>query len=590
MTRASSYWDKVTQRRISRRRALQMAAITGASASAIALVGCGDDDDDDVVNGVTPGTTPTNGNGNGEPRQGGTLQGTVSLVLGRDPHREATFLAHALASYSYSRLMRFGTEVGQLPQGQWYTTEPELAASVENPDPTTYIFTLNDGVTWHDEPPVSGRPLTGEDVVYSFNRYSEVSPNAANLAMVESVEADGNVVTFRLTEPFGLFLNRIASFQDLWIMPRELVEAEESGDRMVGTGPFVFSHFTPDQEIVWRRNPNYFETDANGNQLPYVDEVNLAIIADQNQVLSQFAARNLDTIFVPPRLLDAVQRENPNAIIDEAMRNILSFMYFEPATYQANQPPFNDERVRQGLSMALDRDALLEDISDRGGEWASLPINAGFGEAWWLDPKGGDMGDAAQYFEHNPQEARQLFEAAGVGEFSVPMHFSSTVYTTIVPYYDIVRERLGAMLGQAGISVQEVPEEYGVYITETFRGQFDGMAWGLESVFSDIAAYWTNMFYPEDAGGGRNHSSIDDPELVSRIQAMVQSQDLEEIQEMNFDLQRYVTERMYYVPVITPVEFNARHTRLRGVVNTDGPTTYAVGTESAMWTWIDDDA
>jgi peptide/nickel transport system substrate-binding protein len=588
MTRASSYWDKVTQRRISRRRALQMAAITGASASAIALVGCGDDDDDDVVNGVTPGTTPTNGNG--EPRQGGTLRGTVSLVLGRDPHREATFLAHALASYSYSRLMRYATEVGQLPQERWYTAEPELAASVENPDPTTYIFTLHDGVNWHDEPPVNGRPLTGEDVVYSFNRYREISPNAANLAMVESVEADGNVVTFRLTEPFGLFLNRIASFQDLWIMPRELVEAEESGDRMVGTGPFVFSHFDPDREIVWRRNPNYFETDANGNQLPYVDEVNLAIIADQNQVLSQFGARNLDTIFVPPRLLDAVQRENPNAIIDEAMRNILSFMYFEPATYQANQGPFNDERVRRGLSMALDREALLKDISDRGGEWASLPINAGFGEAWWLDPKGGDMGDAAQYFEYNPQEARAMIEAATGGEIQVPMHFSSTVYTTIVPYYDIVRERLGAMLGQAGINVQEVPEEYGVYITETFTGNFDGMAWGLESVFSDIAAYWTNMFYPRDAGGGRNHSSIDDPELVSRIQAMVQSQDLEEIQEMNFDLQRYVCEQMYYVPVITPIEFNARHTNLQGVVNTGGPTTYAVGTESAMWTWIDDNA
>jgi ABC-type transport system substrate-binding protein len=138
------------------------------------------------------------------------------------------------------------------------------------------------------------------------------------------------------------------------------------------------------------------------------------------------------------------------------------------------------------------------------------------------------------------------------------------------------------------VSVNEVGEEYGVYIAKTFgRGDFQGFTFGLESVFSDVAAYWTNMFYPRDAGGGRNHSSVNDTTLVDRIRAMLQIQDLDELNAENFELQKYVSEKMYYVPVVTPVEFAARQATLKGVLNDSGPTTYAVGTEGALTNWLD---
>ena len=130
-----------------------------------------------------------------------------------------------------------------------------------------------------------------------------------------------------------------------------------------------------------------------------------------------------------------------------------------------------------------------------------MPINAGFGETWWLDPQGDDIGDAGENYQYDVAEAKALFAAAGSTSFEAPMHFSSTTYTTVVPYYDIVREALPAMLGEAGVTVNLVPEEYGQYIATTFAGQFDGFAWSLESVFSDIGAYWGNMFCPRDAGG-----------------------------------------------------------------------------------------
>lgn len=589
MNNGSSFWDRYTKARISRRRALQAAAVGGASVGAIALVGCSSDNNNNNNNG---GQTPSGGAsptaGTEQPVTGGTFNGTVSLVLGKDPHKAATFLTHALASYSYSRLMRFKTQRGELPQSDWYQPVNELASKVEHPDDTTYIFTLND-VNWHNVPPVNGRKLTADDVVFSFNRYSEISPNKANLDMVDSVTAssDGTQVTFKLKQPFGLFLNRIASFQDLWIMPKEFVEESENAaeERMLGSGPFIFDSYEANVAMKWKKNPDYFETDENGNKLPYVDAVNLAIITDQNQVLSQFAAKQLDTITVPPKLLSTVRSQSPDAVIDSSLSQILSFLYFEPASYTSDKLPFKDERVRRGMSMAIDREGLLNLVSPEGGKWANL-INAGFGDAWWLDPQGSEIGDAGKWYQYDPQEARAQFEAAGVSEFNTPMHFSTTVYTTIVPYYDIVRQALPAMLKDAGVSVQEVGEEYGVYISKTFgRGEFDGFTFGLESVFSDVAAYWTNMFYPRDAGGGRNHSSVNDAELVNRIESMLAIQDIEELQNENKDLQKYVSDKMYYVPVVSPYQFGARQPNIKGVVNTTGPTTYAVGTEGTMWLW-----
>jgi peptide/nickel transport system substrate-binding protein/oligopeptide transport system substrate-binding protein len=342
--------------------------------------------------------------------------------------------------------------------------------------------------------------------------------------------------------------------------------------------------------MSWTKNPDCFEKDASGNALPYLDRIVLDIITNQDQVLSQFAAGTLDTISVPPQLIDSVRSQNPNAIIDESPRNILSMLIFEPASYLENKPPFNDERVRQGMSRALNREALLNRISSSGGLWPNMPINAGFGETWWLDPQGPDIGPGGVNYQYDVAEARALFSAAEVGEFSAPMHFSSTTYTTVVPYYDIVREALPAMLAEAGVTANLVPEEYGQYIATTFAGQFDGFAWSLESVFSDIAAYWGNMFRPRDAGGARNHSSVNDAELVSRIDAMLALTDIEEIRAENFELQKYTSEKMYYVPVVTPVEFAARQPRLKGVVNDTGPTTYALGTESALELWLDANA
>jgi peptide/nickel transport system substrate-binding protein len=583
-----SYWDKFTQDRVTRRRALQMAGIGAASAGALAVVGCGGDDDDDGGGG---GNTPAAGKtpATGSIKRGGVVKGTLPLITGKDPHPAASFIPHAVGSYTYSRLMRFKTQEGVLPAEDRYRAVPELASQYEKVDETTYIFTINAAAKMHNIPPMNGRAVTAKDVVESYARYSEKSPNKANLNdIVDSVEAstDGTQVTFKLKAPFGLFLERIASYQDLWIVPKELVDANLTEETPGGSGPFLFDVFEPGVRIAWKKNPDYFEMGADGQPLPYLDGVEIVLIPDPTQVIAQFTAGELDTISPSAQLVSTLPG---SAIIDKAPRNILNFLYFEPGSYTAEKPPFNDDRVRRAFSRAIDRDALLGIASPDGGKWANLPVQAGFSEAWWLDPAGSDIGAPGDNYKFDVAEARALFEAAGVSSLNVPMHFSSNVYSIVVPYYDVVRQTLPNMLQEAGVTVNPVPEEYSsVYIPQTFAGQFEGFALGLESVFSDVGSYWTAMFYDRAAGGIRNHSSVADEDLRGRIKSMLELQDIDEIREANLELQKYTSEKMYYVPLITPVEYAARQPRLKGVVNTEGPTTYAVGTEGSLTVWADD--
>jgi peptide/nickel transport system substrate-binding protein len=586
MIERAGYWQQFLTRRISRRRALQAAALGSAGLASAAALACAAEEEEEVA--VSPTAVPEE-----QPVLGGATRGTGGFIPGLDPLATGFFLTHAFASYAYSRIIRYKTVTGRLDPSEYYAVVPDLAERWENPDPLTYIFTLRPDAKWHAVDPINppGRQVTVEDVLFSWDRYSSESPQRGNLGMVDRAEGnpDSRTLTFKLKSPFGFFLTRLASFQDLWIMPPELIEVDGDGSkRLVGSGPFIFDtqKFRRDVGIFYRKNPDYWVTDSFGNRLPYLDAVEILVIPDKNQELSQYRAGQLDTVGIPGALLDAFKAENPDSIVTGSIRNLLSFIYVEPASYTADKPPFNDVRVRRALSMALDRDLLLEVSSPEGGEWPNI-INAGMGEHWWLDPRSPEMGEAGKWYQYDPAESKKLLAAAGLpDEFDVPFHFASTGYGTVIPYYDTVREVLPDMLRQVGIRLQNIPEEYALYFDKTFfRGDFDGIAWGLESVFTDVAAYLGNMLLPREKGAVRNHSMVNDPDITALIEEMTAEQDIERTRELNFEIQRLVSDKMYYIPGVSVVEFGGRHPWLRNIQNEGGPTTYAVGTEASMYVW-----
>ncbi|MHB8685052.1 MAG: ABC transporter substrate-binding protein, partial [Dehalococcoidia bacterium] len=213
MDQATSYWDRIVAQRISRRRALQMAAIGGASAGAIAVVGCSSSKSGTTT--PAAGTTPGGGT-NAKPFLGGTLRSALSDTQSKfDAQKFPTFTVQTINSFSYSRLLKSASgpqdpnkqDLG-LANADWYRPVPDLASKVETVDPTTFIFTLQPGAKWQNVPPLNGRAVTADDIVQAFAYYRSARPDKGNnLVAVDTLTASGtNQVQVKLKQPFGPFL------------------------------------------------------------------------------------------------------------------------------------------------------------------------------------------------------------------------------------------------------------------------------------------------------------------------------------------------------------------------------------------------
>src|SRR5881296_1194031 len=213
----------------------------------------------------------------GPPKRGGILHVRGWDPVHFDPHLTRAFMTHTALSFVYNKLLRH--KVGPDVQPGTFIVEPDLAERWEEPDDTTYIFHLRQGVKWHNKPPVNGRELVAEDVKFSFDRFLTVpgNPERQLLESVDRVEVvDRYTVKFLLNEPFVWLLDILANAMCVWIVAPEV--GEKYGDfkkveTAIGTGPFLLKSYEPNVKTVFKRNPAYFLKDQ-----PYVDGVEWLVI------------------------------------------------------------------------------------------------------------------------------------------------------------------------------------------------------------------------------------------------------------------------------------------------------------------------
>src|SRR4029079_9704287 len=145
--------------------------------------------------------------------------------------------------------------------GQFYGV---LAKSWTAPDPTTWVFELEDNVTFHN-----GEKFTAEDVKFTFERIKDpktASPSAVQYAALESVEvASPTRAVFHLSKPFGPFLTNVAA---TWIQNRKAVEGSDPARSPVGTGPFKFVDWVQGDHLTLDKNPTYFKSGR-----PFLDKI-----------------------------------------------------------------------------------------------------------------------------------------------------------------------------------------------------------------------------------------------------------------------------------------------------------------------------
>ncbi|MQA01070.1 MAG: hypothetical protein GEU80_17430 [Dehalococcoidia bacterium] len=544
--------------RLSRRSMLRAAGMTGGGLAAAALIGCqGDDDPEEDGSTSTPGAasaSPTGtgaaagggGETSGDIKRGGTyLTSTSGDAATLDPYGNASTGTKSFAAYVYSRLYRIGADPDVDPQEA--PIVPDLAESAETDDGQHWTVTLKQGVPFQDIAPVSGRELTADDVLYSWERLrAPESPNSSQVENILNVAVvDDYTLTFDLAAPSPIFMSQISDGNLLWVMPRESGSDFDPAVTPIGSGPWRMAEYEISSNFQFERHENYFE------DWPYMDAVSEFIIPEYANRYSQFQAGNLHAISVTSDDVPVLKTEQPDVQWVPIPGGSLDFMYFSPEESHPDAP-WRDERFRRATSMALDRDGImefgynLEAIAEVGLEypvrWNNI-IPAALGPRWWLDPQSEAHGPTGAYFQYNPEEAMKLIQAMDLPDTPITYQYTDNRYG---PGFGNLAVVCYNWLVDIGLPVEAQTQDYNSqYITQTFRGDFEGIAFGVSSPFSDPSGYTARFFTDNPT----NHGRVSDPVITDLHEKQSIELDEEARREIFFDIQRQNADQMWYVPV-----------------------------------------
>src|SRR5437773_2695095 len=247
--------------------------------------------------------------------------GTVSLRLWDpphfDPHLTISYKTNVLYTFTHSRLLKF--KAGPWVSPGSFVLDGDLAESWSQPNETTYVFKLRKGVRWHAKPPVNGRELTAEDVVYSMERFRTVTGNPQNylLGAVDKVEAtDRYTVKVTLKEPYAWFPDVVANPMTGAIVAREAVDKFgdlKKWEATVGTGPWMLDSYRPNIGMTLVRNPHYFVPG-----LPYLDRVELVVDEDQSSRIAAFLSGRYD---LGTEFMGTINRPDWNQLKDQLAKH-----------------------------------------------------------------------------------------------------------------------------------------------------------------------------------------------------------------------------------------------------------------------------
>jgi len=471
------------------------------------------------------------------PKSGGTFRVRGWDPRGFDTHLELTYRTQTTTSFIYSRLFRYkaGPDV---PIGQ-LELEGDLVESWTQPDDVTYMFKLHEGVRWHDKPPVNGRELVADDVKYTLDRFLTIPGNSRrqNLAMIDKVETiDKYTIKVALKQPYVWFLDQLAHPMSAAIIPRESVEKFgdlKTPEAAIGTGPWVLEKYDANVQATFVRHPNYFR-----KGLPYVDQIEWIIITDSSTSQAAYRAGKFDFGwgFVTSIGYDEyaqLKEQHPDWIYKPFLWDVVSRITFR---LDRKDLPFHDVRVRRAISLAIDRQGMLDALNEGKGkmspavppalvEW-SLPID--------------QLGPGAEWYEYNPSKAKQLLAQAGYPKgFKTTMEFT-TQYGT--GHTEGAQLRVD-MLKEVGIDVTLVPKDYGYYIKNTFRGDYAEMGYGLMGAGLEPEVYIKHLYDPESSS---NSSHVNDPKMTELFHKQRVTKDIEQRREIFAEIQRYAADQVYY--------------------------------------------
>jgi ABC-type transport system substrate-binding protein len=571
-----SYWSNIVGHRLSRRRALSVAAGTAATAALLAACGSsGGSATGPSKGGDKSGLIASPVDSTAQAKPGGILKDyfTGDAVHFDALASNANGVINWVSSFAYPMMTKL--KAPKYPNQPDGSVEGEVGETYEiSGDKLTLTFKLRQAMKWDSRTPTNGRPLDAEDVMFSWNKFVQLNQAAGNFAYsrapsapIDSLSApDSKTIVVKMKLPDASILPMFADWSGFYVMPRESDKEFNPRNVVRGHGPWLLEEYEPSVRFVYRRNPDYYNKGK-----PYPEKLEKPIISEYAARLAQFRAGNIYTDTATP--IDQIQtkKDVPPTLMQQIATWSASIWNGLSFGYEGNSP-FKDVRVRQAVSMLVDRESYLDVLDNRDvfvKEGIDVPsaLNSVVAPGWtdyWLDPKDEKkFGPSAKYLSHDVAEAKKLLAAAGYANgFDYDMYFSTSLYgATYVKSAELFSSMLldgGLKVAMRGLPYEQFKDMYyEAYFPPSYNSGktsgFNGIVHLANPAASTLASHLFTFVHKD---GGRFHGmspdgknpQMGDPRLNSEIEKIRSEFDREKQVSLTHDLIRYFTSQSYYIP------------------------------------------
>jgi peptide/nickel transport system substrate-binding protein len=413
-------------------------------------------------------------------------------------------------------------------QNSMQSIVPDLATGWSwSEDGTQLTFPLRQGVKWHD-----GRPFTAEDVKCTWDlltgKSSEklrLDPRKAWYRNLEEMTTNGDYeITFHLQRPQPAFIALLASGYSV-VYPCH-VRPAEMRQHPIGTGPFKFAEFKPNERITLTRNQDYWKKGR-----PYLDGIEFTIIRDVSTANLAFVAGKVDWIATSIPLLKDVINQMPGAVCEMTPGGISRNLIIN-----RDAPPFDNADMRRAMVLSLDRKEFIDIISegqgDIGGVMQPLP------EGVWGMPQ--DILQALPGYDPDVQknrtEARQIMQKLGCGP-DKPLALKIST-RNIPPYRDpavILTDQLKNVFINGELEIVETASWFPKVLRKDYKIGLNLTGGGVDDP--------DQQFYENYAcGSPRNYTGYCNPELEKLFDRQSMEADEGKRKQLVWEIERKLAE------------------------------------------------
>ncbi len=469
-----------------------------------------------------------------------TAGGHLTWAIAQDPVNLVPFGAvstsnHWGKEFMYDSLLEWDKDL---------IVQPALAESWEAPDETTWIFHLREDAVFHN-----GDPVTAEDVKYSIElQKTPPEPGVPNSFYpdIESVDViDEHTVQFNMTGPDPTVEGYLAWARYSAIIPKDAYDRWNLLTEGIGTGPFKLIEYVPNDRVEYERNPDFWKPG-----LPYLDRLTLKVLPDESAAVAALRSGEIHGMTVSADTALTLQND-PDITILSGLFSAPRVLQF---TINGDDKPWNDVRVRQAMSMAIDRQTIINNVF--GGEAVlSGPIPPGYGD--WFIPED-EL--AERWFKFDLEGAQALLAEAGYADgFAITLHAIANHDATQTA--EVVQEQMRAL----NIEVEIISEEIGTFAQRVGEGTFDWCSTG-RGMRPDPTAYVNDFGAPSEGVAARwfnNGDGWSDAEMMELFQAALVNLDSASRHDQIRRIQEIVLDQAPHIYICQPRKFHAVRTAVK---------------------------